>query len=985
MRSLWMRTVVTALAIAATLGLAALPTAQAETPNTPGALIGGTNHNCFFYYGAAGPSENAAGEKSANIAYPDAGAYYWGAYIRVPAGSTLKLHGQFPYARYMSLVGYNAAGNTIDGLDDEMINPDPGSQNPFRAGVPRNTPNRNYTVEVINKALPTELTNEKGEKYKTSKALHFAEEPARPNNELYDGAPAANKEKLVNQETKAQTAEYETELVVLRVYVPNKGMNQLGGVPLPEPELKLSAAEGGGTLHGSEVCPKTDSESTARRSEQEANKEAPSYRLPELQSLLLNKSVWRALSKPWSLTEPCNVAATAAEIKAAGEVCPKVKSPLVAAELEQLPRAIENQAAFPATETENWRGQFTRKYLLQAWTGEGPGIGAETSPLKEGGGGFFPNIDNNYERDLLSRTFGKVVVAKGKLPTSPETYENETGTLPATSSFQDRYTSFCMNQSPRTTMVMACVYDEQIPTNENRDYTIAVSRPEDKPKNAVPFCGVAWIPWSREGDGEEAPETNEEFGMLQMRTMLPNRSFGHAAQNVVKAGTDREVMGEYLPKVSYNAEASTFEAGQGCSWSTPGSPQLTAGSSPNNGAFTVAWAPNPHAAKVSGVTYTLERKDANGGWEVLASGLSSPEYTVSAEAEGTWRYRVRASGEGAESGTSGESAAVVVDRTGPPAPTAVLSRAPDYSGVSGEWFTGSVMVSFSSNGVATLPDGSEGAALEPSSLTATKTVSESSPAVCGTVSDVLGNQSAEGCVPVKVDNTPPALSVTCPTMVAIGSHASATVAASDSLSGLAVDPSGSVAIDTSRAGTQTVTRTATSNVGLSTTQSCTTMVGYYEVITGPVNGSLNVRAGEAVELASTATVSGGVTVKAGGALDIEGARVSRGLSSKGAALLRVCGARIGAGLTAIESTGPVVIGEAGGCAGSTVTGAVGVRSNTSSVLIEGNTLGSNLTVTKNSDGVTVTGNKVTKTLTVTGNTGTVIDRPNQVTGRSKIQ
>ena len=47
---------------------------------------------------------------------------------------------------------------------------------------------------------------------------------------------------------------------------------------------------------------------------------------------------------------------------------------------------------------------------------EGPGIGAETSPLKEGGGGFFPNIDNNYERDLLSRTFGKVVVAKGKLP-----------------------------------------------------------------------------------------------------------------------------------------------------------------------------------------------------------------------------------------------------------------------------------------------------------------------------------------------------------------------------------------------------------------------------------------------------------------------------------------------------------------------------------------------------------------------------------------
>ncbi len=570
MRSLWMRTVVAALAIVATLALAALPAAQAETTNVPGALIGGTNHSCFFYYGAAGPSENAAGEKSANIAYPDAGAYYWGAYLRVPAGSTLKLHGQFPYSRYMSLIGYNAAGNTVDGIYDQMIKPDPGSQNPFLAGVPRNTPNRNYTVEVIDKALPAELTNEKGEKYKTSKALHFAEEPVRPNNELYAGAPAANKEKLVNQETKNQTAEYETELVVLRVYVPNKGMNQLGGVPLPEPELKLSAAEGGATLTGSAVCAKMDSESASRRSEQEANKEAPSYRLPELQSLLLNKSVWHALSKPWSLTEPCNVAATAAEIKAAGEICPKLKSPLAAAELEQTPRAIENQAAFPATEAENWRGQFTRKYLLQAWTGEGAGIGAETNPLKEGGGGFFPNIDNNYERDLLSRTFGKVVVAKGKLPTSPETYENEAGTLPANSTFQDRYTSFCMNQSPRSTMVMACAYDEGIPVNGNREYTIAISRAEDKPKDAVRFCGVAWIPWSKEGDGEEAPETNEEFGMLQMRTMLPNRSWGHAAQNVVKAGTDREIMGEYLPTVHYDKEAASFEAEKGCSWANPG-------------------------------------------------------------------------------------------------------------------------------------------------------------------------------------------------------------------------------------------------------------------------------------------------------------------------------------------------------------------------------------------------------------------------------
>ena len=109
-------------------------------------------------------------------------------------------------------------------------------------------------------------------------------------------------------------------------------------------------------------------------------------------------------------------------------------------------------------------------------------------------------------------------------------------------------------------------------STRNREYTIAISRAEDKPKNAVRFCGVAWIPWSKEGDGEEAPETNEEFGMLQMRTMLPNHSFGHAAQNVVKAGTDREVMGEYLPTVHYEQEAVSFEGSQGCAWANPGTP-----------------------------------------------------------------------------------------------------------------------------------------------------------------------------------------------------------------------------------------------------------------------------------------------------------------------------------------------------------------------------------------------------------------------------
>ncbi len=52
--------------------------------------------------------------------------------------------------------------------------------------------------------------------------------------------------------------------------------------------------------------------------------------------------------------------------------------------------------------------------------------------------------------------------------------------------------------------------------------------------------------------------------------------------------------------------------------------------------------------------------------------------------------------------------------------------------------------------------------------------------------------------------------------------------ASDGQSGLASDPSGSVPIDTSKEGPQTITRTATDNVGHETTASCTTQVGYVD-------------------------------------------------------------------------------------------------------------------------------------------------------------
>ena len=83
----------------------------------------------------------------------------------------------------------------------------------------------------------------------------------------------------------------------------------------------------------------------------------------------------------------------------------------------------------------------------------------------------------------------------------------------------------------------------------------------------------------------------------------------------------------------------------------------------------------------------------------------------------------------------------------------------------------------------------------------------------------------------------------------LNASASATTAASDGESGLAADPSGTTAIDTSTVGAKTITKTATDNVGHTVTKSCTTQVQYmYGGLQQPVNadGSSIFKLGSAV-------------------------------------------------------------------------------------------------------------------------------------------
>ena len=271
----------------------------------------------------------------------------------------------------------------------------------------------------------------------------------------------------------------------------------------------------------------------------------------------------------------------------------------------------------------------------------------------------------------------------------------------------------------------------------------------------------------------------------------------------------------------------------------PGTPVLSSGTTPNRGAFSLAWTASADPLLYPSLQYTLQHRNASGEWADVEDAIGFPYYEFSAgtpEAEGTWRYRAMAHEGALETAFSGASEAVKVDRTAPNAPTLTADRALDYAG-GGGWYKDTVTVSVGANGDPLLADGSEGSAVEPGSVLGPFTHSLSgSYTDSATVKDVAGNTSGSTSLTVQVDASAPALTIACPATVLLNGSASATVTASDGQSGLAVDPSATVPIDTASVGAKTVTRTATDKVGHTTTKSCTTNVQYaYSGILQPVN------------------------------------------------------------------------------------------------------------------------------------------------------
>ena len=271
-----------------------------------------------------------------------------------------------------------------------------------------------------------------------------------------------------------------------RVYVPDRDRDIAGGVPLPRVTVEPAGGEGGGIA--AEAC----------RSFQAPTPDTlgPVASSPALQDTGTRSRAWGRNPPNWRLY---------------------VNLSLAFADL-----FTDNEQA------EGLRGPDDR-----------PPFGQDR------GAGIFANRDISYVYAATLREYGEVLVLRGRAPTFPDT-RPPAQRMPGGK--QVRYFSMCQYE-PASQRVIGCANDDRTVVDRQGDFTYVVSTAEQRPANAVPRCGVTWIPWGP-----------ARHGLLIYRHMLADPSFANAIQRVDRPGREREVMGPYYPAGHYLRDRSDFEA-----------------------------------------------------------------------------------------------------------------------------------------------------------------------------------------------------------------------------------------------------------------------------------------------------------------------------------------------------------------------------------------------------------------------------------------
>ena len=435
--------------------------------------------SCFW---SRGPH---SGDPYINVAYPDSNVFYWAAVFSIPEGARLTLEGDYPHSRYMSFISYDERGRPVESLADYLIEPGPSMPGPKLGALEGDARLVRFTEGEDHIEAGADPTAEL-----VQSVNPFVSGNRRDSEHRRYEVEIANEAPSARRKTGERAGSQSGNLLHAPAYGPGQQV-VLYRIYLPDDGL---APDGGVSLPRPVV---TLADGTQ----------------------LLDDEACASLKTRQQL---------AISLDAVG---------IPADEYRELITLPGKPDTWPAQNPANWFIQLDRKSLIGMYTGD---IDPD-APRSEGG--FYPNLDNHYIRAIINRKHGKVLIVRGKAPTTPKTHGGEA----VMGDGQLRYWSLCSNQSFANTRVNDCVFDEEIPVGPDGMYTIAISRVGDRPRNATPECGLAWLPMAEDGDGV----FDEDTTIIQYRHMLTAPDFPNSIQRVFKQEDLESTMGPYMPRTRY--------------------------------------------------------------------------------------------------------------------------------------------------------------------------------------------------------------------------------------------------------------------------------------------------------------------------------------------------------------------------------------------------------------------------------------------------
>lgn len=294
--------------------------------------------------------------------------------------------------------------------------------------------------------------------------------------------------------------------ICTRIYVPDQGLEPFGGTQLPEMTLIM---KDGRRLQGEQMCEAVDANNRGFG----APPQAIDFDIHQYLALREGRRI-----DPQNLNLP------------------------------------ERPPTHPAKNPPEFKAFFTTDHQKCVFFTPEEDCG---DPVNNPDGVGLGNPLGRYVESYLDQGFGRVLVLRGKLPTTPKTWKGDQ--VVPDMDYDLRYFSLCPQESLATWRVGDCLFDEELAVSVDQDgfYTAVFSRPSFRPRNATSECGFAWAPTPPAGDG--AGDVN--LWNMWIRFAIPSPNFSEAAQNVVKPGTEEDIMGDYYPRGEYMSVEEFEEKG----------------------------------------------------------------------------------------------------------------------------------------------------------------------------------------------------------------------------------------------------------------------------------------------------------------------------------------------------------------------------------------------------------------------------------------